>query len=239
MTALQLSTGGFGYGPARAARIESERAMRRALPASFLFVTTGLLLMLALTQRFGSPPPIRADLGRVNDHLMVGWVEERLPANPAALRLAPSIARPGRVPLPVPDIIAPRAELDGGGNAHAAAGPAIHEAGGMGSDGASGAVELDPLPGAFVYTDQLPARASVVAPEYPDLAREAGVEGTVMLWALVDLDGSVKAVQVIRSVPLLDAAASAALLRWRFTPALANGHPVRVWVAVPVKFSLQ
>jgi protein TonB len=70
------------------------------------------------------------------------------------------------------------------------------------------------------------------------MAREAGVEGTVTLWALVDLDGSVKAVQVIRSVPLLDGAATAAVQRWRFTPALANGHPVRVWVAVPVRFSL-
>ena len=55
------------------------------------------------------------------------------------------------------------------------------------------------------------------------------------LWALVDLDGSVRDVKVIRSVPLLDDAAATALRRWRFTPALANGHPVRVWIALPVR----
>jgi protein TonB len=43
---------------------------------------------------------------------------------------------------------------------------------------------------------------------------------------------------VRRSVPLLDGAALDAVSRWRFTPALNNGRPVRVWVAIPVRFSL-
>ena len=237
MTALHLPTDGFGYGPARAARLESERAMLRALPASILLVA-GLLLAIPLAQRFIPAPPIVAELARLNDHLMIGLVDARPPAARVALQFAPAAVRPGGVPLPVPDIVAPRAEPDAGGSAHEDEGPAPREAGGAGGGGITGVVDPDPVPGAYVYADQLPARVLFVAPEYPDMAREAGVEGTVTLWALVDLDGSVKAVQVIRSVPLLDAAASAALRHWRFTPALANGHPVRVWVAVPVRFSL-
>ncbi len=93
-------------------------------------------------------------------------------------------------------------------------------------------------PGAFVYTDELPAPVSRFAPEYPSLARDAGVEGTVLVWALVGLDGSVEQVQVQKSIPMLDEAAREAVRRWRFTPALANKHPVRVWVAVPVRFRL-
>jgi protein TonB len=140
------------------------------------------------------------------------------------------------VPVPVPDAAA--LPVEPGPVGAPGAGPDVNAGGVAGVAGEGVAPAPDPLPGAFVYADQLPERVLFVAPEYSDMAREAGVEGTVMLWALVDLDGSVKAVQVIRSVPLLDAAASAAVHRWRFTPALASGHPVRVWVAVPVRFSL-
>ena len=237
MTALQLTPGGLGYGPARAARLESERAMRRALPASFVFVT-GLLLVLSIAQRLVPAAPIVVDVGPLNPHAMTGLVDPTPPVAPVAVsRVAPAVTA-DRVPLPVPDAVAPRAEPDGGASARPAAGPVGPGGGGSAPGEGVPAVETDPVPGGFVYTDQLPARVLFVAPEYPDMAREAGVEGTVMLWALVDLDGSVKAVQVIHSVPLLDAAAGTALRRWRFTPALANGHPERVWVAVPVKFSL-
>lgn len=161
------------------------------------------------------------------------------PASIPALPASSPVVAPGHVPLPVPDAAAPAAEPDGAANVHDGAGPAVAGiAGAGGSEGGIASV-ADPPPGTFIYADQLPERVFYVAPEYTDIAREAGIEGTVMLWALVDLDGSVKAVQVIRSVPLLDDAASAALRKWRFTPALASGRPVRVWVAVPVRFTLR
>lgn len=93
-------------------------------------------------------------------------------------------------------------------------------------------------PGVFIYTDELPRVVSRVTPEYPAFAHDAGVEGTVVVWALVGLDGRVDEVRIQKSVPMLDAAAADAVRGWRFTPALANEHPVRVWVAVPVRFRL-
>jgi len=44
--------------------------------------------------------------------------------------------------------------------------------------------------------------------------------------------------KVVKSIPMLDAAAVACVRQWIFKPALSKGQPVSVWVAVPVKFSL-
>ena len=90
----------------------------------------------------------------------------------------------------------------------------------------------------FVYTDEAPAVVSRVIPAYPDLAREAGVDGVVRLRVLVGLDGRVKDVHVDSGSPLLQEAAVAAARQWVFTPALSSKHPVIVWVAIPVHFSL-
>lgn len=90
----------------------------------------------------------------------------------------------------------------------------------------------------WVYRDEEPALVSQVKPVYPDIAREAGVDGTVRLRVLVGKDGLVKDVHVDRSIPMLDGAAVAAARQWVFTPALSNGHPVMVWVAVPIRFTL-
>lgn len=95
-----------------------------------------------------------------------------------------------------------------------------------------------PKYGEYVYVEELPEAVTKVAPEYPGDARASGVEGTVMLQALVGKDGTVKDTRIVRSIPLLDAAAAAAVRQWIFKPALSHGLPVAIWVAVPVKFSL-
>jgi periplasmic protein TonB len=84
-----------------------------------------------------------------------------------------------------------------------------------------------------------PERIHYVAPEYPALARAARREGTVILEAVLDTDGSVSEARILRSVPLLDAAALEAVQQWRFTPTLLNGEPVPVVLTVTVVFSLR
>ena len=64
------------------------------------------------------------------------------------------------------------------------------------------------------------------------------MDGVVMVQALVGKDGHVKDTRVVKSIPMLDASAVAAVKQWVFKPALSNNKPVAVWVAVPVKFSL-
>jgi protein TonB len=92
--------------------------------------------------------------------------------------------------------------------------------------------------GEYVYVDELPEAIVQVAPVYPDAAREAGVEGTVLVRALVCRSGRVLDVTIMRSIPMLDAAAVDAVRQWVFKPALAQGEAVAVWVAVPVRFTL-
>ena len=58
------------------------------------------------------------------------------------------------------------------------------------------------------------------------------------LEATIDERGFVTGARVLRSVPLLDAAALAALKQWRYTPTLLNGIPVRVLMTVTFRFSL-
>ena len=95
-----------------------------------------------------------------------------------------------------------------------------------------------PAFGEYVYVEEMPEAVKKVQPEYPDLARQANMEGTVIVQALVGKDGKVRDTKVVKSVSVLDDAAVAAVKQWVFKPALSNNKPVAVWVAVPVKFTL-
>jgi TonB family protein len=76
--------------------------------------------------------------------------------------------------------------------------------------------------------------------QYPDSARKAGIEGKVTLTALIEKDGSVSKVVVVRgAVPMLDSEAVRAFRRAKFTPAMDDGKPVRVWMSQSVSFKMQ
>ena len=77
-----------------------------------------------------------------------------------------------------------------------------------------------------------------VYPTYPDSARQAGVQGPVMVYAHVCACGEVTETCITQSIPMLDSAAAGAVRRWIYKPALTAGEPVAVWLGVPVKFSL-
>ena len=83
-----------------------------------------------------------------------------------------------------------------------------------------------------------PVKVHHVAPSYPAIARSAGITGIVIVEAVIDRDGAVQDVRVLRSVPLLDAAALEAVRQWRFTPTLLNGQPIPVVMTVTVSFAL-
>ncbi|HEY9467104.1 MAG TPA: TonB family protein [Vicinamibacterales bacterium] len=83
-----------------------------------------------------------------------------------------------------------------------------------------------------------PTRVVYVAPAYPQLALAARKEGTVILQAVIDEQGSVREVQVLRGDPLLNDAAMQAVAKWHFTPTTLNGTTVPVVMTVTVTFSL-
>ena len=61
----------------------------------------------------------------------------------------------------------------------------------------------------------------------------------MILEAVLDAQGQVESVRVLRSIPQLDRAALDAVQQWRFTPALLNGQAVPVVMTVTVNFTLQ
>lgn len=84
-----------------------------------------------------------------------------------------------------------------------------------------------------------PVKIADMPPIYPVIARNAHIQGVVILEAVLDAKGRVESVRVLRSVPTLDQAAVDAVQQWRFTPALLNGQPVPVVMTVTVNFNLQ
>ena len=77
-----------------------------------------------------------------------------------------------------------------------------------------------------------------VTPDYPDVARQAGVEGTVTLRVEIGPDGSVQDIEPISGPPLLERAAAEAVAQWRYAPTLVDGSAVSVVTTVSVEFHL-
>jgi TonB family protein len=84
----------------------------------------------------------------------------------------------------------------------------------------------------------LPRKIKHVTPEYPEIAKDARVQGVVITEVVVEADGAVGDVRILRSIPLLDAAAVAAVRQWQFEPTLLNGTAVPVVMTATVQFSL-
>jgi protein TonB len=86
---------------------------------------------------------------------------------------------------------------------------------------------------------QPPTKLRHVIPDYPELARRAGVQGVVVLDCLLDTGGNVSEVSVVSGHPLLKGAALDAVRSWRYTPTRLNGAPVPVLLTVTVEFRLR
>jgi Ca-activated chloride channel family protein len=83
-----------------------------------------------------------------------------------------------------------------------------------------------------------PQKTHHVDPEYPRAAMDRRLEGTVLLEISIDPAGRVVAAKVLRGVPGLDEAATAAVMQWRYAPAMLDGEPVPVTTTVEVTFEL-
>ncbi|HEX6323537.1 MAG TPA: energy transducer TonB [Vicinamibacterales bacterium] len=166
---------------------------------------------------------------------------------PAATRPA-TTANPNAAPLHAPDAIAPEVTVPVPGVAEVPGALPI----GPGYTvprvpGGVGDVELprpapppqrrEPIrPGGDV---KFPKRVVYVAPVYPGIAQSARVEGTVILEAVIDESGAVTNLRVLRSIPLLDAAAKEAVAKWRYSPTTLNGIAVPIVMTVTVTFTLK
>jgi protein TonB len=85
-----------------------------------------------------------------------------------------------------------------------------------------------------------PVKTYDVKPVYPAIAQSARVQGVVIIEATIGVDGTVTEARILRSIPLLDAAALDAVKQWKFTPTVMpdTGVPVPVIMTVTVNFTL-
>jgi len=102
--------------------------------------------------------------------------------------------------------------------------------------------ELLPNPDEFIPFEDAPVQVTSVMPKYPDLAQRANIEGTVWVKALVDKEGKVRDVIIVKpsgaNAGFEEAAIDAAKLGvWK--PAISNGQPIAVWVTYKIEFKLK
>ena len=91
-------------------------------------------------------------------------------------------------------------------------------------------------PCASAATSAPPREIVDAAPVMPEVARQAGIRGVVILEIIIGADGKVTDAKVLRSIPLLDQAAIDAARQWRYEPTLLNGAPVPVIMTATVNF---
>jgi len=179
------------------------------------------------------------------------------------LGVPPSIARPAapqinvaveaaRIDAPPPAIAVPEPVADERAAAQTIATisemaealePVVLSDLGFGDGGDSLVVDIDvdtsPSPYDFVVVDEEPVRIRIDPPIYPDIARTAQIEGTVIVRVLVGRDGRVRDVIVIEGSEALRAAADRCARTSVWRPALVDGKPVEVWVMMPITFRLR
>lgn len=80
-----------------------------------------------------------------------------------------------------------------------------------------------------------------VQPVYPESAKSASISGTVILHAVIGMDGRPLSLRVMNSQidPELAKSAVEAVSQWRYTPTLLNGEPIEVDTTIQVNYSLQ
>ena len=93
----------------------------------------------------------------------------------------------------------------------------------------------------FIPYDDPPVPKTPIRPKYPEIAQEAGIEGTVYVQAFIDKKGRVKEVNVVKGIPNtgLNEAAMEAIRKTRFRPAKQRERAVGVYISIPVHFKLK
>ncbi|MFQ6008427.1 MAG: energy transducer TonB [Candidatus Zixiibacteriota bacterium] len=212
-------------------------------------ITTSLVLLLltaswivsALSGKKPPPPPLDD-----STHIEIDWrPPPPISKKPPQIDIEPPQAAAPKVgiPTPVPDeeildddvVIASRDEL-----AEIAAPGIGSDVKGFDFSGGIFASDYSLQPGVFVPVEIYPELIRYHEPEYPRLARLAGITGTVVVWVVVDEHGNVIDARVYKSSGMqsLDEAAVRAAYKNKFKPGIQNGHPVKVPVTYNVEFKL-
>lgn len=171
----------------------------------------------------------------------------RVPSAVPQINIAQAVAPPSiGVPEPVPAVeaqtttIATQTEIAEAIPSVSASGLGIGTGDSLVVEGPpAGPVEEHPAPEDFVPVDVEPVRLRIDAPVYPDMAMQAGIEGTVTVRALVGRNGRVIKAEALDGPESLRDAAVVCAKTAVFKPAMTQNEPVEVWVAMPITFKLR
>lgn len=101
----------------------------------------------------------------------------------------------------------------------------------------------EPEPDGPIYVTgevKKPEKLSSPAPQYTEIARKARIQGVVILQSIIDEQGNVTEVSILKGLPMgLSESAMGAVRQWKFKPATLNGKPVAVYFNLTVNFQLQ
>jgi periplasmic protein TonB len=187
-------------------------------------------------------PPIIAEMAAPRDVPLSPERQTRVGAKALAAAAAPVRDIATAAPLVAPSGIAPESGRESIGAPGAVLGVA---------DGLAGVTLLETIAAPPPPPDSpkrplllhsgitAPRKVVDVPPNYPEIARNARIDGLVIIEATIDEHGNVIEARVLKSVSLLDAPALAAVRQWKFTPARLNGEPVPVVMTVTVNFQLR
>jgi len=99
--------------------------------------------------------------------------------------------------------------------------------------------ELAPVNNAVQRTEIQAEKSSPALPSYPSLAGQMRVQGSVLLQAMIGVDGMIQQLRVISGPAILSSAAREAAMQWRFKPYLQNGKPVETQARITVNFVIK
>ncbi len=95
----------------------------------------------------------------------------------------------------------------------------------------------------FVPCEVMPAFIDKKKPRYPEMARVAGIEGKVFVSVLISEKGHPMKAQIMKRVPsdqtVFDNAAIECVMSSSYSPGIQNGSPIKVWLTVPIRFTLR
>lgn len=148
-------------------------------------------------------------------------------------------------PVVIPDVPRPRVRPDHGlapaNHGQPEHGGAPTPDTGRAADSVGGPGGIDTVDFRFIAAEFRPRLVEAPEPEYPELARQAGIEGVVGLQFVIGVDGRVYMPEVVLASdsPMLDRAALEAIRGWRFTPARQRDRPVAVRANTSIRFKLR
>jgi len=207
------------------------------------FLVVGAYFMAEWISRDESVPFVRTRVVRLSDLGPPPSINPTQAPPPigVAAHARPSVG----LPVPVPDAeVSPEQTIATQAEMSAFPSPALEDPGSGGQVEVTGDIRIedgtDPGIDEFVPVEKAPQIIRRILPVYPEMAVRAGLEGTVWIKILIDREGvPTRAVVIKSSAELFDQPAIEAAMQFRFTPAVMNRGPVKVWVSIPFRFRLR